>query len=284
MVFTPRSARFVLGVLAVSLATVLGSPDRAAAQAPARKALINSETVEGSPSQEEEIATALGFAVTLVSDTTWAGYSAADFGQYDLLIAGDPSCGNLPPGLVSSAATYGPVVLGVAGGRTQAGNRIVVGTDPVLHDGGDHESEGEKGTIIREGIAYAGSRPGRTGMYFGATCAANYFNQSAETLAILAALSAGSGTWTIDANPPCGGSVALIASHPAFVDLTTASLAGWGCRARGVPDLPAGLERAGGGDRHGDEAHLRRRPRHWGERPRRGSYPDRGPSIVVDSR
>jgi hypothetical protein len=121
------------------------------------------------------------------------------------------------------------VVLGLAGGRTEAGNRILVGTDPVLHDGGDYTSPGARGTIIREGIAYAGSHAGTTGMYFDSTCGANYFGQSAETLAIVEALSAGSGSWTIDADPPCGGAVSLIASNPSFADLTTASLQGWGC-------------------------------------------------------
>jgi hypothetical protein len=192
-----------------------------------RQALVNAATVSGSPSQEEQIATGLGFAVTVVDDATWAAMSAADFGQYDLLIAGDPTCGVLPAGLVSSASVFGPVVLGTAGGRTQAGNRAIVGTDPALHDGGDYTSA--RGTIIREGIAYAGSQPGRTGMYFDTTCAANYYGQSAETLTVINAISAGSGTWTIDADPPCGGSVSLIASNPSFVDLTTASLEGWAC-------------------------------------------------------
>ena len=131
-------------------------------------------TVSGSPSQEEAIATTAGFTVTVVSDATWGAMTAAQFGAYDLLIAGDPTCGTLPPGLISSASVYGPVVLGHAGGRTSAGNRIVVGTDPVFHDGGDYTSPGARGTIIREGIAYAGSKAGTTGMYFDSTCAACY--------------------------------------------------------------------------------------------------------------
>jgi len=234
MALTPHLTRSFPCALAACLVAALAAPGSASAQAPARKALINADTVAGgqdSPSQEEAIATALGFAVTVVSDETWASYSAADFGQYDLLIAGDPTCGVLPPGLVSSAATYGPVVLGAAGGRTQAGNRIVVGTDPVLHDGGDYTSPGAEGTIIREGIAYAAaSPPGSTGMYFDSTCGAHYFEQSAETLAILTAISAGAGSWTIDVSEDaCGDSVALIAAHPSFTDLTTASLEGWGC-------------------------------------------------------
>ncbi len=223
------SAVFVMGALAAAggAATMFGPISPAAPVA--RKALINASTVNGSPSQEEQVATALGFTVTVVDDTTWGAYAAADFGQYDLLIAGDPSCGSLPAGLVSSAPVYGPVVLGLAGGRTAAGNRTVVGTDVVLHDGGDFTSPGARGTVLREGIAYAASTPGTTGMYFDTTCAANYSGQSAETLAILSAISAGTGTWTIDADPPCGGNVSLIAANPSFSDLTTASLQGWGC-------------------------------------------------------
>jgi uncharacterized repeat protein (TIGR02543 family) len=213
-----------LAVICTSAGVLLGSAT--AAQAAAPKALINASTVVGSPSQEEQIATALGFAVTVVNDATWGTLTAADFGQYDLLIAGDPACGGLPPGLVASAPVYGPVVLGLAGGRTLAGNRIVVGTDPVFHDGGDFTSPGARGTIIREGIAFASSQPGRTGMYFDATCSDDF--QVAATLTILGALSAGGG-WTVDGTPPCGGSVSLIASNPSFGDLTTASLQGWGC-------------------------------------------------------
>ena len=224
-----RSARHasLVALAIVGILFVAGGVGNAAAP----KALINADTVFGSPSQEEAIATAAGFAVTVVSDATWGAMTASDFGQYDLLIAGDPICGILPPGLISSASVYGPVVMGLAGGRTSAGNRIVVGTDPVFHDGGDFTSPGARGTIIREGIAYAGSQSGTTGMYFDSTCGANFGipEQSAGTLAILEALSAGGGAWTIDATPPCGGNVSLIASNPAFADLTTASLQGWGC-------------------------------------------------------
>jgi hypothetical protein len=214
-----------LALICTSAGVLLGGAT--AAQAAAPKALINASTVVGSPSQEEQIATASGFAVTVVDDATWGTLTAADFGQYDLLIAGDPGCGSLPPGLVSSASVYGPVVLGLAGGRTLAGNRIVVGTDPVFHDGGDFTSPGARGTIIREGIAFAASRPGRTGMYFDATCSDDF--QTADTHTILNALSAGGGVWTVDGTPPCGGSVSLIASNLSFGDLTTASLQGWGC-------------------------------------------------------
>ncbi len=102
---------------ALMLGTI-GAPSLAAAP---RKALINESTVSGPSSQEEAVATAAGFAVDVVTDATWGAMTATDFGQYDLLIAGDPLCGILPPGLISSAPVYGPVVLGLAGGRTSAG-------------------------------------------------------------------------------------------------------------------------------------------------------------------
>ncbi|MCA1689665.1 MAG: hypothetical protein LC720_04245, partial [Actinobacteria bacterium] len=188
-------------------------------------ALIDGDTVSGgATSQEAMIAEAQGYTVTVVTDAEWAAMTQSQFATYDLLIAGDPSCGGLPTGLVSSAPVYGPVVLGHAGGRTRAGNRIVVGTDPVFHDG---DSTSARATIIRDGIAFAGKQLGATGMYFDATCSSS--GQAADAQAILTQLSEGSGTWTVDGSPPCGGAVSVIASNPSFADLTTASLAGWGC-------------------------------------------------------
>ena len=222
-------AVFAMSAVAVSSASALP------------KALIDESTVTGGASSQEAVtATAQGYAVTVVSDAAWGAMTQAEFGEYELLIAGDPTCGTLPPGLIASAPVYGPVVMGKAGGRTAPGNRIVVGTDPALHDGGDFTSPGARGTIIREGIGFAGKQPGRTGMYFDSTCAANYYGQSVQTLEILAQLSAGSPAWTIDDEPPCGGSVSLIASNPSFSELTTASLEGWSCSVHeSFPTFPS---------------------------------------------
>ncbi len=219
--------RRVLGALLSAMLPVtlllgaIGAPPVAAATP---KALIDASTVSGSPSMEEQAAIAAGFDVTVVADATWATYTAADFGQYDLLIAGDPTCGGVPPGLVSSASVWGPVVLGTAGGRTQAGNRIVIGTDPRYHlyQGG--------ATLITEGIAFAGKQPGRTGMYLDLSCVGSGYATDALTLVNAVSSSAASGSWTVDGYPPCGGSVSLIATVPgSFPTLTTASLQGWSC-------------------------------------------------------
>jgi hypothetical protein len=223
------------------------------------RALINAATVAGNGtvasgllSEESKIAADQGFEVTVVTDVTWGimtatgGAPGTNFSDYELLIAGDPNCGDLPPYLIATAPIYGSVVLGLAGsGRTQAGNRIAVGTDVVFHGGTLTSLRGE---IIRDGISYAGQQPNRTGMYFDTTCAADYSGQSAQTLAILTSLSAGVGPWTIHTGTsgpgstvPCGGSVSLIASVlPAFATLTTASLAGWNCSVHeAFPTFPS---------------------------------------------
>lgn len=233
-----RTFRLLLMLAALGAALAVFGAGNAGAAGP-KTALIDDSTVSGGLSSEEaQFAAAQGYTVTVVSDSTWAGMSASDFGQYDLLIAGDPFCGSLPPGLVASAPVWGPVVMGHAGGRTMAGNRTIVGTDPVLHSGGDTSSP--RSIVIKDGIAYAGTQPGTTGMYLDTTCAANYYGQSAETLTLVNAISEGVGTWTLDAFPPCGGNVSLIASNPAFSDLTTADLEGWGCSVHeSFPTFPS---------------------------------------------
>ena len=192
----------------------------------APQALINGDTVSGgASSQEAQAATAQGYVVTVVSNATWLAMTQAQFGTYDLLIIGDASCSGAPGNAAVNSAVWAPVVMGTAGGRTSAGNRILIGTDPVFHDGGVNTL---RGTIIRTGIRFAGKQPGRTGLYFCASCS----NSNAAILTALSRLSTGTGAWTVNGAPPCGGSVSLIATEPAFVTpdlLTTASLQGWGC-------------------------------------------------------
>ena len=202
------------------------------------QALLNSDTVTGGASSREAVdAAADGFAVTTVTGAQWDAMSAAQFAQYQLLIIGDPTCGTVATSATSNANVWASVVMGAAGGRTQAGNRIVVGTDPVFHsvDGGRPDAA----VIIQDGIDYAGVQPGRTGVYFDASCEGSY-NQPASTLATLALLSSGTGSWSQDSGPPCGGSVSLIASNPAFSSLTTGDLAGWGCSVHeSFPTFPS---------------------------------------------
>ena len=185
-------------------------------------ALINGDTVSGGASSlEAQAAEAAGLTVTVVSGADWDAMTADQFGTYQVLIAGDPACGGLADSFTSNASTWAPVVMGEAGGRTRVGNRVVIGTDPVFH----YTYGGASGAVnlINDGIAYAGSQPGRTGLYFDASCG------GANVLNTLSSLSTGSGTWTENESPPCGGNVAKIASTPSFDSLKSSDLANWGC-------------------------------------------------------
>ena len=215
--FVQSSIFAVLAAFILSL-SVFSSP--ASAQ---RTALINASTVTGGATSREAVAaTAEGFTVTVVTDAVWDAMTAAQFGAFDLLIIGDPTCSNSSANAaISNSATWAPVVMGTAGGRTQAGNRILIGTDPVFHFGQGGSA------LIPRGIRFAGAQTGRTGLYFTTSCTSSTFLPA--ILTTLDSLSTGTGTWTANNVPPCGGSVSLIASEPSFAGLTSANLQGWGC-------------------------------------------------------
>lgn len=225
---------------AVTTGDSAGSPLAAAA---APMALINESTVSGSPSLEQQAAEAVGYTVSVVTDATWGAMTAAEFAAYDLLIVGDTGFGGSTPGLVSSSSVWGSVVMGKAGGRTLAGNRVVVGTDPSDHVSGLTDP---RSAVIREGIAYAGGNIGATNMYF--TTSEGYTGSGTVADDLVTMLTAISGTasegvtgaWTVNGAPPCGGSVSLIAANPAFVQTTTASLQGWSCSVHiSFPTFPS---------------------------------------------
>lgn len=213
----------LVAMVAIFSWAVILAPQAAHAAGGPNTALINGDTVTGgSSSVEAAQAIADGFTVTVVNGTTWDAMTAADFASYQVLIAGDPTCSFLAASFTSNADTWAPVVMGTSI-TTKPGNRILIGTDPVFHrtshPGADH--------LIKDGIAFAGALPGRTGLYFDASCLDG--TRGATTVATLAKLSTGAGTWTENASPPCGGSVSLVASNPAFSDLTSSDLQGWGC-------------------------------------------------------
>jgi hypothetical protein len=224
------SSVLVLGAVAVVQIAVASSP---AAAATPGTALINGDTVSGgSSSLEAQAAEAAGLTVTVVTGADWEAMTAEQFGTYQVLIAGDPACGTVADSFTSNASTWAPVVMGDAGGRTRAGNRVVIGTDPVFH----YTYGGSAGavTLINDGVAFAGSQPGRTGLYFDASCG------GANILSTLSSLSSGTGTWTENDSPPCGGNVAKIASTPTFDSLKSSDLEGWGCSVHeSFPTFPS---------------------------------------------
>src|SRR5260370_11164837 len=214
---------FLAAMVAISSWAVIQAP--LAAHAATSSALINGDTVTGgNASVEAGLATADGFVVNRVSGAPLDAMTATHFSKYQVLIAGDPTCFALASSFTSNSDTCAPVVMGTSI-NTQPGNRILIGTDPVFH----HIPHPGANHLIKDGIAFAGALPGRTGLYFDDSCDADFFCCHAPTLSPLAKLSTGAGTWTEDTIPPCGGSVSLGESNPAFSDQTTRDFQGWGC-------------------------------------------------------
>jgi hypothetical protein len=209
----------------------------------AKTALINGDSVttadgikDGSTpiSLEQYAAQKAGYTVTVVTGAQWDAMTAAQFAAYQVLIVGDPFCDATPASVTSNAKTWAPVVMGTSGLGTTAGNRVLVGTDPEDHyaDGGGGappSTPGDPSTagaehLVQDGIAYAGGVPGATGVYFDTSCDGN-----SDLVSVLNSLSALGTGFTDNTDVPCGGSVQLIASNPAFATLSDADIQGWEC-------------------------------------------------------
>lgn len=210
-----------------SLLALCAVPTAAQAAAAPPLALVHGDSVRGGASSvEATAATNAGFAVTVVSGTQWASMTQAEFAAYQLIVVGDTGCGAIPASVAENVDTWAPVVMGTAV-NTQPGNRIAIGTDPLAH--ASPTSNPERLDLVDAGIRYAGTQAGRTGLYFDTSCDGVYGLPTRSPAAILQRVSAGTGTWTEDNTPPCGGNVSIIAANPAFSSVTKSDLQGWGC-------------------------------------------------------
>jgi hypothetical protein len=230
-----------LAALSVPLAAAT-APGIASASSTANTALINEESVTTSDgikkgetpiSLEQFAAENAGFSVTVVSGSAWEAMTAAEFAKYQVLIVGDPNCGDTAVSANSNAGTWAPVVM------SSSGNRTLIGTDPE-----DHYQYGEGGAsptnpaepatagaehLVQDSIAFAGAIPGATGVSYDTSC-----DDPGTDISVLDQLTTtGAGHWEENTNPPCGGSVQQIASNPAFetgpTALTDGDIQGWEC-------------------------------------------------------
>src|SRR5487761_2311706 len=220
-----RRSSGVVAMFILAAATIV-TPSVASA-ATTTTVLINGDTLASFATvNESTIATGLGYTVTVVSGSTWDSMTAAQFAAYNVLVIGDPACGDLAPSVTSNESVWAPVVMGTSV-HTQAGNRVLIGTDPVYH--GFYNALTGPPHLISAGLQYAATTPsGTTGLYFDASCSGPYGNIA--TNGVLDQLtSSGAGSWTEDTSPPCGGNVSLIASNPSFAGLSSGDLAGWEC-------------------------------------------------------
>jgi hypothetical protein len=234
---------------------------------------------EGTPiSLEQWAAENAGYTVTVRSGAEWEAMTAEEFAQYQVLIVGDPLCGSTALSAVESAKTWTPVVMG-KGPNSLLGNRVVVGTDPEFHylngeggaqptEPGNPESAGAE-HLVQDGITYAGGVSGATGVYFDTSCtdieepvpAFTTLNgapavtppqqevegpdgrDKTDVLDHLTTVSTPE-PWTEDSSPPCGGSVAQVASNPVFdsgpTQLLDSNIEGWSCSVHVTfPQFPA---------------------------------------------
>jgi uncharacterized repeat protein (TIGR01451 family) len=193
-----------------------------------KKALVLDSSVSGGASSPEATrATTLGFTVTVVNDATWGAMTAAQFADYQLIVVGDATCDSLPQAVSQNAKALADAVMARAGGNTKAGNRILVGTDPVYHYG----QGGNK--VVDMGIDFAGVQEGASGLYLDFTCGDSDYDSSGvpdgqEKLLPLLSV-APSPVWTQNEDPPCGGAVSLISNAAQFSSLKTSDIQGWEC-------------------------------------------------------
>src|SRR5689334_14500226 len=126
--------RFIVAVL-LAFCTAFALSSTANAETGKKALILGSSVTGGAGSIEATEATSLGFAVTVATDAQWGGMTAAQFADYQLIIVGDATCSNLPAVVSQNAAALANAVMAVGGvgGNTHAGNRILIGTDPVFH-------------------------------------------------------------------------------------------------------------------------------------------------------
>jgi hypothetical protein len=120
--------------------------------------------------------------------------------------------------------------MGRVGGNSKAGNRILIGTDPVVHPRRGSEPAGEK--LIEVGIEFAGVQEGASGLYLDFQCGDPDYDGNGVPDGqdkLLPKLTVATSNWTQNTDPPCGGSVSLISNAAQFSTLRSRHLQGWGC-------------------------------------------------------
>ncbi len=229
------ASRVGLAVLALTVLIGVFTVGAGSASAAAPQALILGSTVspgtatDGSGvSLEQQGAQADGFTVTVVDDATWSSMTAAQFAAYQVIIIGDPTCGDtVSAGSVaqSNASVWEPVVM------NSGGNKVLIGTDPTFHNDGPTGTR--RGDLLEaNGIAFAGAVPGATGAYVDLSC--TYDSTPAGTpVPILDGLSTqGAGQFTAigeGAVSACATGVNVVAQSGPTTGLTDADLSNWSC-------------------------------------------------------
>jgi hypothetical protein len=201
---------------AVTTALVAALAAITAGAASAGPVLILESTVTGGMASDEALAAiAAGHTVELANDTQWAAKTAAEFGAYDALILGDPTCGGMggsAPNIAAAEAnrtTWSPMV---------DGNIVIIGTDEVFHS-----SQGGV-QLTNSAVAFAGAAAGKTGLMASMSC---YYHDTSGVTHNIPVLDQ-FGTFTA-VGVDCYNDSHIVATHPALGALTDANLSNWSC-------------------------------------------------------
>jgi hypothetical protein len=226
-----RATVALVGLVAGCLSG-LASPTPAQAVVGNKALVLNSMVSGGASSVEAAYAAASGYAVDVVDDPTWGAMAAADFAEYELVIIGDPTCNVLSRVVSENAVALADAVMARAGGNTEVGNRMLIGTDPRFHYNGSPTGEGGK-RVIETGIDFSGAQPGRTDLFMTFSCFdqdwdGNGFGDGTDKLLPLLTADPAP-NWTVNQPSPCTGEANLIANADQFATLTSEHLQNWFC-------------------------------------------------------
>ena len=166
---------------------------------------------------EQSLAQAAGYAVTVVGTATWSSMTTAQFAAFDAIVFGDPSCFGGTDLLATADATK------LVWSRAVTGSVYIQGTDPVWHGFTDDEPVTDAQTLIANGINFVAAGPG-TGLYVSLSC---YYGESSPDTPV--DFLSGIGAFKV-ADAECADAVTVVKpTHPAMAGLSDASLSNWTC-------------------------------------------------------
>ena len=186
------------------------------ARAAGKTVLIYGPSLNGSPDNEQTLAQAAGYSVTVASAATWAGMTAAQFASYNAIVFGDPTCGTDPTILntaIANQGTWAPAVTGPI---------VVIGTDPVFHQS---RVGGQANQLTTNAITTAASGSS-TGLYASLSC---YYGSSPANTAV--PLLSPFGTFTVEQGiTGCDSDISIVTpTSPVMSGITASGLANWSC-------------------------------------------------------
>ncbi|MEO7857449.1 MAG: hypothetical protein ABIU76_10630, partial [Gemmatimonadaceae bacterium] len=165
------------------------------------------------PQNEQTLATAAGFAVTVWNAATWSTKTSADFAKFSAIVLPDENC-VYDTGHLLTANNTKPIWSPVVTGRI-----VVVGTDPIYHQFDQTQAL----TLMTNGIKFAASDPNATGLYIALGC--TYALTTAETpVSVLSQI----GAFSVIGQSGLGQTVTISnAAHPVMTSITAAGLSNW---------------------------------------------------------